>query len=540
MDTKKTILTMMLVATLINVPLFAQETTSMNLANKSTALQEILNKTVDNKKVFGTTFCVKHNDELWCGSAGDMDNERQFFIASTTKLFVTAIILHLVADGKVSLDEKIAQYLDAGIMQGLHIYKGVDYSNEITIRNLLAHTSGLPHYFEDKGSNGKSLEDDLFAGNDQFWTFEQAIERSKNMEPRFAPNTKNKAHYSDANFQLLGKIIEKITGKSFSENCEQLIFEPLKLSKTYVYNDTTDTRPKTMYYKNKPLHIPKAMTSFGSDGGIVSTSKELLIFIEAFFTGKLFPKSYIEELQVWNTIFSPIKSGVGIHLFKLPAFLGMPELIGHSGLSGALAYYDPKNEIFIAGTVNQIAYSSTSFSIATKLIQTASSKKKEQKIKTVSAIGIGTTYSEVSNNGGKPKIGLSLNMYKEYKFFNPVSFTTEIMYNQRGESSKSEPENIRLHYVDLPLMLKLNLLNDKLGLSSGFSTNILLGSNKAKNTFQRFEYSIPFAINYSVNDFLQVSLRYNVGISNIAKNDYTGQNLKNNWFGISLLLIKPD
>lgn len=540
MDTKKIILTMMLVATLTNVPLFAQETTSMNLANKSNALQEVLNKTVDNKKVFGASFCVKHKDELWCGSAGDMDNDRQFFIASTTKLFVTAIILHLVADGKLSLDEKINQYLDADIMQGLHTYKGVDYSNEITIRNLLAHTSGLADYFEDKGKSRKSLGDELFAGNDQFWTFEQAIKRSKNMEPKFAPGTKNKAHYSDANFQLLGKIIEKITGNFFSENCEQLIFEPLNLSKTYVYNDITDTRPKTMYYKNQPLHIPKAMTSFGPDGGIVSTSKELLIFIEAFFTGKFFPKDYIPELQVWNNIFSPIKSGVGIHLFKLPTFLGMPDLIGHSGLSGALAYYDPKNDIFIAGTVNQIAYPSTSFSITTKLIQTAKSKKKEQRIKTVSAIGIGTTYSDISNNDGKPKIGLSLNMYKEYKLFNPISFTAEIMYNQKAERSKNEPDNIRLHYIDLPLMLKLNLLNDKLGLSSGFSTNILLGSNKTKNAFQRFEYSIPFAINYSVNDFIQVSLRYNMGISNIAKNDYAGQNLKNSWLGVSLLLVKPD
>ena len=539
MDKKKIILTTMLAVVAINSTVKAQQAGSIQLADKTSVLQEILDNTVDNKKVFGVSFSVKHKGEVWSGSAGDMENEQPFFIASTTKLFTTAIILHLVSENKLTLEDKIGRYLDDDVMQGLHLYKGVDYSNEITVRNLLAHTSGLPDYFEDKGTNGKSLEEDLFSGNDQFWTFEQAIERSKKIHPLFAPSTKNKAHYSDANFQLLGRIIENITGKSYSENCRELIFEPLNLSKTYLYNDINDIRPKAMYYKNNVLKIPKAMTSFGADGGIVSTSQELLMFVEAFFTGKLFPKSYIEELQVWNPIFPPIKSGVGIHQFKLPAILGMPELIGHSGLSGALAYYDPKNDLYIAGTVNQISYPSTSFTVATKLIQATVSKRKEQKIKSFSAIGIGATYSSIEDNAGKPKAGLSLGLYKEYNIFKPVSFTAEILYNQKGERSNDPLQNIRLHYIDFPLMLKLNLWNDKIGIASGLSTNVLLGSNKAKNTFQRVEYSVPFAVNYVLTDFLQVSLRYNMGISNIAKNDYPDQRLKNNWFGISLMIIKP-
>jgi D-alanyl-D-alanine carboxypeptidase len=65
------------------------------------------------------------------------------------------------------------------------------------------------------------LENEITSGNDQFWTFEQAIERTKKMKPLFAPGTKKKANYSDANFQLLGKIIEIITGKSYSENCKE-------------------------------------------------------------------------------------------------------------------------------------------------------------------------------------------------------------------------------------------------------------------------------------------------------------------------------
>jgi len=509
------------------------------LKEKSAELQSILDQTVDNKKIFGASFCIKYKGEVWSGLSGNLKNDDQYFIASTTKMFVTAIILQLVSERKLSLDDKINKYLDTVVMNGLHIYKGVDYSNELTIKNLLAHTSGLADYFQNIGTNGKSLEEEIVSGEDQFWTFEEAVQRTKAIKPLFAPNTKGKAHYSDANFQLLGKIIENITSKTFEENCEERIFKPLNLTKTYMYCEIGDTNPKTLYYKQNELYIPKAMTSFRADGGMVSTSTEMMTFLEAFFKGKLFPINYIEDLKQWNKIFSPLQSGVGIHLFALPKILGIPELIGHSGLSGALAYYDAKNDFFVTGTVNQIAYPSTSFTVVTKFIQTTLSEKKKKKIETVSAVGIGTTYSTIQNNNGNSKVGFTIDLYKEYKLIKPISFTTEIMYSQKGERSSNDLSNIRLHYLELPLMLKLNLMNNKFGLSSGFSTNFLLASNKETQTFQRLEYTIPFAINYRMADFLQLSFKYNIGLTDIAKNNYINQGFKNNYFIFSLLLVNP-
>jgi CubicO group peptidase (beta-lactamase class C family) len=345
----------------------------MAQSNQEEKFQNILNKTVDNKKVFGTSFAFKKDTLTWYGSSGNMSIDQPYFIASTTKLFTTAIILKLRAEGNLNLDDKISKYIDKSILSGLHVYKGKDYSQELTIKHLLSHTSGLPDYFQDKGANGKSLEDELVSGNDQYWTFEQTIERTKSIKPHFVPGTMGKAHYSDANFQLLGKIIETITNKSYSENCQDLIIKPLGLTQTYLYQDSTDKTPKTLYYKNNELNIPKAMTSFGADGGIVSTSTDMLVFIGAFITGKIFPKEYINELQEWNKIFFPMKSGIGIHLFKLPWLFNptgaVPYFIGHSGLSGALAYYSPKENIFIVGTVNQVAHPDISFKTMIKLTQ---------------------------------------------------------------------------------------------------------------------------------------------------------------------------
>ncbi len=342
------------------------------------SFQTILNKTVDNKKVFGTSFAFKKDNLIWQGASGNLSIDQPYFIASTTKLFTTAIILKLRADSKLNLDDKISNYIDKSILSGLHIYKEKDYSDELTIRHLLSHTSGLPDYFQGKGTSGKSLENEITGGSDQFWTFEQAIERTKKMTPLFAPGTKGKANYSDANFQLLGKIIENITHKLYAENCREFIIHPLNLTKTYLYQDSTDKAPKTLYYKSNELNIPQAMTSFSADGGMVSTSADMLIFIEAFFTGKLFPSSYINELQEWNKIFFPMRSGIGIHLFKLPWIFNptgsVPYFIGHSGLSGALAYYSPKENIYVVGTVNQVAHPDISFKTMIKLTQTMTKK----------------------------------------------------------------------------------------------------------------------------------------------------------------------
>jgi CubicO group peptidase (beta-lactamase class C family) len=345
------------------------------MEKKANELLQILNKTIDDKKVFGCNFAMKYQNEIWHGTAGNFDTDDSYFIASTTKLFTTALILNLRATGALSLNDPIHLYLDKSIIHQLLVLKATDFSEKITIQHLLSHTSGLADYFQDKESNGNSWEDELKQGRDKAWTLEDVISKTKNMRPKFAPGSKGKAHYSDTNFQLLGKIIETISGKNYTSFCEEIILKPLQLKHTYMYGNTGDQTPHAMYFKNSVLNIPLAMASFKSDGGMVSNTKDLMTFTEAFFKGQLFPYKYLSELQVWNNIFFPMQSGIGIHRFKLPWIFNptgaVPELIGHSGLSGTLAYYSPKHDLFIVGTVNQIAYPDISFKTAIKLIRKA-------------------------------------------------------------------------------------------------------------------------------------------------------------------------
>ena len=336
-------------------------------------LQQILDQAIDGRKVFGTTFSLKHKDFQFSGASGDLTIDSPHFIASTTKLFTSALIMRLRQQNKLSLDDRLTKHFNPSILKDLHVYKGRDYSGEITIRNLLDHSSGIPDYFMGKDGKGESLDKELFKGRDRHWTFEQAVELSKGIKPRFAPNTKGKALYSDTNYQLLGNIVEQLNGEDFATCIKQQITEPLGMSGTYLYSDPADTNPHLMYYKDKQVNIPQAMTSFGADGGVVSITADMLTFIEAFFAGTLFPAGYLAEMKVWKPIFFPLKAGLGIHKFKVPRIFdwtnAMPELYGHSGLSGALAFCNPERGLYITGTVNQTAHPSISFQLALKLIR---------------------------------------------------------------------------------------------------------------------------------------------------------------------------
>jgi CubicO group peptidase (beta-lactamase class C family) len=339
-------------------------------------LQQLLTKSVNQKSIHGLTLAINSPKVDWCGGAGNLSCSAPFFIASTTKLFVTALILQSVDEKRLSLETPIQHFFSDEFLTGLHTYQGRDYSKQITIQQLLWHSSGISDYFQQKDQDGNRLDHALFAQNDRAWSFEETVERSKMMPAKFAPDTPGKAFYSDTNYQLLGRILELIHERSLAELIDERIAQRLQLTNTYLYTDASDQRPMDMYYKRQPLHIPQAMTSFRGDGGVVSTSPELLTFIQGFFSGALFDAKHIPLLLQWKKSFFPFDSGIGLQRFKLPTvftlFQRMPEFHGHSGLSGAFAWYAPERELYVAGTVNQIEPPSLSFKLILKALKIVS------------------------------------------------------------------------------------------------------------------------------------------------------------------------
>ena len=336
-------------------------------------IRKIISSTIDNKLVFGVQLSVKRGDEVWTGSAGNLEDDKLFFVTSLTKLFDTAIILKWRSERSISLDNRIGLYLPDEIMHGLHVHKGKIYSDELTIRHLLTQRSGLPDYFEDREVNSMTLQKALTSGIDQSWSFDQVIAMTKTLKAKFPPGTPNKVHYSDTNFQLLDKIIENISGKKFSEVLEETVLKPLKLTRTYLYSDPEDTLPVMIYSGAEPLNILNAMASFGPDGGIVSTAPELMSFLVAFFNGTFFPTEYLSRLYGWMKIRPSTFYGTGIMRVQ-PArirfpFSQQPQFIGHAGISGSFAWYVPGEELYLTGTVNQIRNPDLSYRMLLKIIR---------------------------------------------------------------------------------------------------------------------------------------------------------------------------
>lgn len=334
--------------------------------------QMILDRSIDQENIFGTVVSISRGSENWTGAAGNLSIQSQYFIASVTKLFVSTIVMKFRQKGLLDLDDPISQYFSPEIMKGLHVLKGKDHSDLITVRHLLSHTSGLPDYFLQERNGEVSLVRQLITGHDQKWTFEEAIEISKTMQPHFIPGQKGKAYYSDTNFQLLGKIIEHVSGNTFQQVLQDEILDPFDLGGTYLYNDIGDDKPAEIYYRNSHARIPMAMTSFWADGSMVSTAEESVAFLRAFFEGKLFPESYLVEMRDLNRIFFPFHYGIGMVRFKLPwifsPFMPAPELWGHMGTTGAFAYHCPAKNAYIAGTINQVHNPGLPYKLIIKLL----------------------------------------------------------------------------------------------------------------------------------------------------------------------------
>lgn len=313
----------------------------------------------NNKLIHEAILFVENTDGNFSYSRGygGRDIDTPLVMASITKLFTTACIFMLKKQGKLSLSDHVTKYFDKNILKGLHIYKSQEYSMELTIADLLLQTSGLPDFFEEgtKKAKKRGIEKDLDIN------FDEKIMFTKKLKPHFAPTSRKRAHYTDLNFDILGEIIEKVTNLSLEESYKQFIYDPLEMKKTYLPTSDNDFVP-IVYYKHDTLYRPKFIKSCRASGGCISTARELMIFIKAFFGGKLFNLAVFQELDVINRLqgsMYPIYYGAGFMRIPLHGlatfFMEKGELIGHSGSTGSFAFYHSLKDIFFVGDVNQMA-----------------------------------------------------------------------------------------------------------------------------------------------------------------------------------------
>ncbi len=328
----------------------------------------------------------------WSGAAGvarqdgqvPMTKDTPIYIASITKLYTATIIMRLYEKGALSLDDPMSRYLPERLIQGIHVYKGKDYSHEITIKQLLSHTSGIADYYTEKPKGGKSLFDLFLQEPQRSWTVDETIARARNdLKPNFQPGTS--ASYSDTNFQLLGKIIETVTGKPLAILYEDFIFRPLGLKHTWLIGHSEpklvpSVAPADVFYKDINIANTRSNGAYWADGGIVSTAEEMIVFLKALNEGQIVRGDTLKLMHNWHKLQFPLQYGYGTMYFKLPKFISkvmkVPPLWGHSGSTGSFLYYSEDLNLYMAGTINQADSKTKAFKLMVKVTKAIQSRMK--------------------------------------------------------------------------------------------------------------------------------------------------------------------
>ncbi|MFC5834394.1 serine hydrolase domain-containing protein [Nonomuraea insulae] len=213
------------------------------------------------------------------GKGGRIPSVSRYRIASQTKLMEAAIVLQLVGEGKLSLDDKLSDVLPE---MAEHDY--VDRAGEITVQQLIRHTSGIPDFV----AGGKF---DVF----DFTTAYKPIDLVKAARTVPREGEPGEYLYSTTNYVLLGMIIEKLTGHDRATEFTRRLFAPLGMKHTYLATKVSDQikGPHGHGYhpdaKGRPRDVDRLnATSWGVEGAI-STAHDVSAFYRALNQGRLVP-----------------------------------------------------------------------------------------------------------------------------------------------------------------------------------------------------------------------------------------------------------
>jgi len=338
-------------------------------------------------------------DPLWIGAEGAADEEgtpmtpeTPFFLASVTKLYIATAVLRLVERGVVALDAPMHHYLPEGLVEGLHRMEGVDRTEEITVRHLLGHASGLPEYLVLAREGERSIFDRVGGDLVTEWGIEEVTSLVRECgrphhPPRPFDGSRHTIRYSDTNFQLLIAIIEATHGGPLDEAFDALIFRPLGLSKTF-FPETDAARevsPAAAAFWSGDQRLDRAAGPLRSFRDLYGTATDTLRFMAALVYGEVFedpatagamrahfnPFAFSFDLRPTGPGW-PSEYGLGMIRFRMPriftGFRQAPTVYGHTGVTGSWLFHVPQLDLTLSGTVDQVMGAPTPYRFVPRLI----------------------------------------------------------------------------------------------------------------------------------------------------------------------------
>ncbi|WP_326552360.1 serine hydrolase domain-containing protein [Micromonospora sp. NBC_01813] len=274
-------------------------------ANRSTGTSRQLQVAVDDLHDLGVTgvqglTVVGRATSYARAGVGDLDRATpvpingHFRMGSNTKTFVSVVVLQLVGEGKLSLNDTVERWLP-----GLVVGNGND-GRQITVRQLLAHTSGIYNYTNDIAALN-SYEGYLAHRFDHYDATELVALAMKH-EPNFAPGTS--WDYSNTNYILAGMIIERVTGRSWPREVRDRILQPLGLRNTSLPGDwpllpVPHAKGYQQWVVDGALTDTTRFNPSAADaaGNMVTTPSDLASFWQALQRGQLLGPRQMAQLH---------------------------------------------------------------------------------------------------------------------------------------------------------------------------------------------------------------------------------------------------
>ncbi len=284
-----------------------------------------------------------------------------FRVASISKTFTAAAVMLLHQEGELDIDDKISGYLP-----NIPAYD-IPYRDQITIKQLIQHRSGVfdisntdipdsvnAPYANTRYENFIKDEDDLHT-----FTFDEIV--GLNAEHQLSTAAPDEGfYYSNTGYTILGKIIEVVSGMSYSEFIDQKFAIPLGLTGTYSPWNGSDTEMRTPYIGSYLHYIGVGIIDTDEDnvslgvtaGNMVSTPKDITTWIRLLITGKA-------GINAGNVALMkemlPADEGHGVYGLGLVYDEGLG--YGHNGIHKShvsALRYNPDNEITVLVSANFI------------------------------------------------------------------------------------------------------------------------------------------------------------------------------------------
>lgn len=321
-------------------------------------IDSLINKAIQDSVFPGASLLIAKNGKIiykkgFGHFTYDINSEKVtpktiYDLASVTKVIATTTAAMICIDrGLFHLDDKVSKYIPQFSVNG---------KENITIKNLLLHNTGLPAYkkYHEKFNNADSVINDIYSSELEY-------------------ETGTKTVYSDLGIITLGKVIEKVTGRSLDKFCKDKIFNPLGMKNTF-YNPPIKFKKRIApteldnYWRNRLLigevHDETASLLGGVSGhaGLFSTTEDLyklLLMLQnkGKFNGKriinkktveLFTKQYSDKSSRalgWDTN-SFENASCGKYFSK--------SSYGHTGYTGTSVWTDPEKKLIVILLTNRV------------------------------------------------------------------------------------------------------------------------------------------------------------------------------------------